>query len=567
MTKPKPKTEQISAEELAALRRRCQTDLYFLAKEVLGYSKMVPHVHQAICDTYLQKDPDIPLEDLSEIKTRMILAPRGCFKTSLSMADVIQLILCYPDVRILLLTGSQDLATRMVSELKSHFETNDKLRALFPEMCPAKDARWGSSDEFTVPARKGIFREPTVSISTIASVKAGSHYDVIKCDDVQNEINSSTPDQCAKVVEAFDALGPLLNPGGFVDINGTRYKPWDLYGRLLERNAAAAREDEDSGEEVIPELKYTILAAWKFKDGIEPPRNEGGTWILTKDSVDLLFPEQLKFKYLYKQYRNNPVHFCCQYLNDPLAAQTAERPFTEPIIRQHIIPYHQIPLEHESEDFILWDLAGANPRKSADSDYCAGVVGRLDRLGRLFIIDMVRGQWTAIQQAAQIVELQKQWRSAKYTYVEDSQGTRYLEPTIQKIAQESNVPLMLRWAKVPRFAGAKRARIDYLARLFTANKLWLAGYLKYIDTLLTELLDLNPEHDDCSDAIALLVRELGLGAVPSGQEQTFTQEELDAVAERARQRGFYNALFGEGAVATAPEEPQMYKHSRLGYGR
>jgi hypothetical protein len=279
----------LTPEQRALLRRKAQTDLYFLAKEVLGYKDLVPHVHQQICDTYVKKDPDIHWRDLSEVKTRMVLAPRGIFKTTIDLADIVQWIICYPEIRILLLTGTQDLAWRMVGEVKRHFQTNELLRELFPEHCPPKDKKWGSDDELTTPARTKVFREPTLSSSTLDSVKAGVHVEVLAVDDAVNEVNSTTPAQCLKTIDAFDALSYVLEPGGYIAVNGTRYKPWDLYGRLLDRDKelrvriAAQDPDDEDGE--VANFRYTIFPAWYVKPGRTLAKDENGVPIVKKTLI------------------------------------------------------------------------------------------------------------------------------------------------------------------------------------------------------------------------------------------------------------------------------------------
>lgn len=571
------KTETTSSaftpDELAALRYKCQTDLYWFCKEILGYKDMTESVHKPICDTYLKLDPARGIFNQSETKARLILAPRGCFKTSVDIGAIIQLIITFPDIRILILTGKQDLAWRMVREIKQHLQTNTALRELFPEHCPPKDAKFGSDNEFTTPARKKILREPTVSSSTIESVNAGSHFEVICLDDCQNEINSSTPAQCLKVIEAFDGTEYLLEPQGYRLINGTRYKPYDLYGRLLEREASLKAEYEADPENTEPyesDLKYTVLSAWYVKKDRQLLKDENGTFILHKDDVDLLFPERLSFRDLYKKYRKNPTAFACQMLNDPSQSTSDDRPFTDALIESHTIPYTQLPMPSASNDFIMWDLAGANQENKAIVDYSVGVVGRLDSQGRLYLIDMVRGKWDTTQLASQIVTLAKNYPSAQYTCIEDMAGARYLEPTISAIAAQAAMVVQIRWVKVPRFGGAKRYRIDGLAQFFRADKLWIASFMPYREELKAELLDKNPVHDDCSDAVALLAKELGLHASVTGVEGIPTASKRE-IADRL----FQAAIYGEDDtyIDRSPIEPieesqqqPTYNAGILGYG-
>ena len=220
---------QEARTKLVDERRRAQTDLYWLATEVLGYRDLIERVHRPVCEMFVLKDPDLPLMEQPGLRQRLILDPRGCFKTTIDLADVIQWLLCFPNVRILLMTGARELAKRMVHELKSHFTSNERMRELFPEYCPEEGKDFGREDGFTTSARTlARLREPSVSISTIESVKAGSHVEVIKLDDVVDELNSSTPEQIEKVVRAFHYTTPILEPNGYRDVIGTRYSPNDL---------------------------------------------------------------------------------------------------------------------------------------------------------------------------------------------------------------------------------------------------------------------------------------------------------------------------------------------------
>ena len=180
---------KMTPEAKRTLRHKCQTDLYFLGKDILGIP-LNAIVHGAMCGLFVQKNPLKDIYEQDSVKQRLLLAPRNSMKTTLDQADIVQWILCFPNVRILILTGTQDLAYRMVKELKAHFQLNLLLRALFPELCPVDpEAKWGVADEFTVPRTK-TWREPTVSVSTIDSTKAGSHYEILKLDDCVTEVNS-----------------------------------------------------------------------------------------------------------------------------------------------------------------------------------------------------------------------------------------------------------------------------------------------------------------------------------------------------------------------------------------
>src|SRR6185369_6284684 len=87
----------------------------------------VHNTHEEICnDFFVRKDPTVAtFKDFANTyidkKERLLLVPRGGFKSSIDMADCVQWVICFPEVTILVLTGVLDLARDFVAEIKSHF--------------------------------------------------------------------------------------------------------------------------------------------------------------------------------------------------------------------------------------------------------------------------------------------------------------------------------------------------------------------------------------------------------------------------------------------------------------
>jgi len=539
---------KMTPEAKRTLRHKCQTDLYFLGKDILGIP-LNAIVHGAMCGLFVQKNPLKDIYEQDSVKQRLLLAPRNSMKTTLDQADIVQWILCFPNVRILILTGTQDLAYRMVKELKAHFQLNLLLRALFPELCPVDpEAKWGVADEFTVPRTKN-WREPTVSVSTIDSTKAGSHYEILKLDDCVTEVNSRTAEQLKKVVDAFADTTPLMEPqGSYRDYIGTRYDGQDAYGNLLRKNQEAI----DEGEE--PETKVLILSAWKVKEGRELETNSFGTPVIKADDVELLYPERLGFRWLHKQYREDPYKFSCQQLNNPDPnIEQLVKSFPLDLLLRHKIPYDGMPFA--GTKYLCWDLSGYS--KTASSDWTVGIVGMVDDQNRLFVIDIIRGKYNPVQQAAAIVEAAKQWKP-EVTIIEDAQGARALEPTIVRIAQETQVEVPIRWSTPPRFEGAKKTRIGFLATLLRADRLWFANYVENLKYLFEELTAYPYfRHDDHADALATLVMNLSFLA---GTIAPVTSPER---VQEIKQQVFYDMLFGDDTPAIDPT-PESYDGA-LGY--
>jgi len=160
----------------------------------------------------------------------------------------IQWVICFPAITILILTGVYDLAGDFVGEIKRHFtleETGefnlkkkmmhapraimDKItgewseslfQVLFPEHCITPSD--GTMFEYQTPAESEK-KEPTVRAASIEQALSGSHFDILKLDDVVTNENSQTPDRIVKINKQIEINKAMLNPYGFFDVIGTWY--------------------------------------------------------------------------------------------------------------------------------------------------------------------------------------------------------------------------------------------------------------------------------------------------------------------------------------------------------
>ena len=217
------------------------------------------------------------LSDLEHLtKKMMILWPRGLFKTSAVIVEIVQTILNYPNVRICFLTGSDSLAKRQLRRIKRVFEQPTvRFRALFPEFCMKsirnkkiadetdhrawsdEPCKLGNAHEFTIPCRKNYtLAEPTFCLSTARSVKSGAHFDVIFIDDLVNDQNYRSVKALEKCYQDYLDICPMLEVTGFMVLTGTRYSFGDTYERIQEK----AREEERERGRTI--WKFSIRDCW-----------------------------------------------------------------------------------------------------------------------------------------------------------------------------------------------------------------------------------------------------------------------------------------------------------------
>jgi hypothetical protein len=171
----------------------------------------------------------------------MELWPRGHYKTTMRIAQSIQLHLIDPNLTILVIHAVEKEAENIVKEAGNHWQRNDRLRKLKPDLCPSKRAkRFLTADAFTVH-RSSFNRQPSMMAKGISSAMEGVHVDVIMLDDIvaRNTIEDSA---LPKVKWAYrSTILPVLNPGGTILVTGTRWDIDDPYGEWLEMDGWACR--------------------------------------------------------------------------------------------------------------------------------------------------------------------------------------------------------------------------------------------------------------------------------------------------------------------------------------
>jgi len=82
--------------------QRGKRDPWFLASSILHrvYPDVVEAVHKPMCEFFVHKDPKKRWLLQDTVKNRLLLAPRGHFKTTINLCDIIQRMLAFPDITI-----------------------------------------------------------------------------------------------------------------------------------------------------------------------------------------------------------------------------------------------------------------------------------------------------------------------------------------------------------------------------------------------------------------------------------------------------------------------------------
>lgn len=300
-------------------RRACQQSLYYLCKEVLGYKDMVPHVHADICHF---------ATDERYGRFRQATVPRSHFKTWvytigksiwLTLPDEDELykkIFPYKgaNCRTLIASNVIDNAAKMVNKIKREWETNERLKAAFPELVPTYNkTRWSdhcAEVNRTIAAQEGTYTAVGVGGSVISQ-----HFDhIIEDDLIYANKDDFTGEELMPNQEDIDnaigwhklAFSLLADPQtGCMDNVGTRWAPHDLIDYIRKREPHYA----------CFELASTKRAVWPIPNDsycIWPERYNKKTLEQIRDSQG---PKIFETQYLNRPRSGEDVTFDVSYIN------------------------------------------------------------------------------------------------------------------------------------------------------------------------------------------------------------------------------------------------------------
>lgn len=234
------------------LRHLCRTDLFFLAKEILGYKDLSEETHGPLCRLLEAKIP----------RRKLIVCPRGSFKSSLGcVAFPIFRALQNPNIRILIDSELFSNSANFIREIRGHLE-GVPLTRLFGEFKNRKD--WQSAS-LTIKQRSKNLKEPTFIAGGIGTTRTGQHYDIIVMDDLNSESNSGTPEACDKVYRHYLYNNAILEPNGEVAVIATRYSGSDVVQRIIDT------ELEDEQRESLGQKVQSVITRGPGRDKIPMP--------------------------------------------------------------------------------------------------------------------------------------------------------------------------------------------------------------------------------------------------------------------------------------------------------
>jgi len=332
--------------QLALIRSAGKRNLFYFARFVLGYDKLVPRIHRPVCDM-LQS---ILKERRTQDNVRLYI-PRGTFKSTLaSKALPLWILLNEPNAKILLISLTDNVATKLAREIRWHVEHNPLFEALYGDWRTGAPV-W-NENEFVLPQRTVGSSDPSLEARGVGSNLTGSHYDYIIDDDVVGRPDKESPAEREKKKERMDEYIPILNPDGARAGLGTFWHHDDYHVYELSKKNPDGTPKYVEGENLM----------------VQPAINDRGLpWIpevLSEDHLSMLRGSMA------------PAFFSAQYLLQPVAAETQ--------VFRNIHYYEQHPPYNQLEISAWCDAAIG---KSRESDLSAVVtIGHHKETGKIYVL-------------------------------------------------------------------------------------------------------------------------------------------------------------------------------------
>ena len=449
---------------------------------------------------------------------------RGHFKTSIiTVAHTLWLIVNNPNIRILMVSYTLDIAKKIFKEVREHFILNNDFRYFFREYCPKANKEgkieFGSTEELTVSLRTRILKEPTLKCAGVGTNLTTLHFDWMKIDDLVTEFSVTNDTQIQASKDYYGSLRQLFDVPEIPreDIIGTIYHFNDLYSSVIQKS------DE-------------------FSKSFIPARDKNGV---------VVFHERFSTEGLDKILNDPSVGvyiFNCQYLLNPI--DPAKHKFKDAWIE-----YYDI-LPDGLAEHILCDPAST---KKKTSDYTVIERWGIDKDGVTYLIDGIRDKLSSNERVDLFVSVAKQSKNLKSARYEVLGGRHGDLENIRIKFLENNLPIEAKETKATN--ASKRDRIEQrlvgqffshkvlLPRNMPKSYIWNGKNYDFVKEYLSEFRQFPfSEHDDILDCHSqlfdgsFLVRGTG-NRIEKKDDDEFDWWRNKAIDAKKRNRTRH--LFGE----------------------
>ena len=474
------------------IKQAAEADLETFIRLVAPH-RVLGSVHTEICRWWNREDRK---------KNQLVLLPRDHGKSALIAYRCAWYIAKYPDIRILYLSSTSNLAEKQLKAIKDIL-TSDIFMYYWPDHVhpeEGKRSRWTTSEiEVDHPLRKeeGI-RDPTVLAGGLNTSVTGFHCDVLVLDDIVVYENAYTKEGRDKVKSQYSLAQSIASADSEEWVTGTRYEPRDVYGEMQQMETDIY---DENGNIIGHSPVYEV-----FERQVEDRGDGTGQFLWPRQQrydgkwfgFDARILAEKRAKYLDRR------QFRAQYYNDPNDSTNAA------IDRSKFQYYDKKWLKNINGRWFFKDRP-LNVYASIDfafsvskrSDYTALVVIGIDADKNIYVLDIYRIKTDKISDYYKLIldyhikwdfrKLRAECTAAQASVVKELKSN-YIQPNGLALSIDEYHPTRHQGSKEERMAAILEPRYDNL-------QIWhyQGGDCQ---TLEDELVLQHPPHDDVKDALA-----------------------------------------------------------------
>lgn len=321
----------------------------------------------------------------------LILAPRDHGKTEVAITYATRALCLDRDIRILWISESQGQAEKRMRRIVSLLESGKIVEdwTLEPQSGakPFKNdkSKWTNNLLYLVRDRDSV--DASLECIGAGGSVTGGHFDLIICDDIQDDRNTHTAGVRSKTREWWrGTVSPMLSRGGCILVIGTRKHHDDLFAHLIDDptyrfiHDKAIVEQPESYDYVkkIDETGREIITGVDVKGGL-------ALWDAERPLDYLLLEKRTVGSRLFAREFQNEVQ---DESSAPFKMAWLERALD----RGSRYSLGQVP--PEVDDIVQgWDFSLVTSAKGAeerDTDFTVGITWGRDKNGNRYLIDIFR---------------------------------------------------------------------------------------------------------------------------------------------------------------------------------
>lgn len=370
-------TSCAEAEQKAALRYLCRTDLYFLLRYGCGRKDIERQwLFERCREVQASPNGHLDLWSREHYKSTIITFGKLIQDVLASHGDDPLPAWAGREVTAGIFSHTRPIGKGFLRQIKNEFEANAVLKDLFPDVLyadPRRQSPKWSEDDGIVVQRKTNPKEATVEAWGIVDGQPTSkHFLLLNYDDLVTKESVTTPDMIDKTTRSLELSYNLGAEGGYRRFIGTRYHFNDSYRAIMDRGT------------VTPRL-YPAT-----EDGTA----DGEPVLMTRDSL------------AQKRRDMGPYTFACQMLQNPRADEAQG-------FRVEWLRYYDGDASHNANRYLLIDPASG---KKKSSDYTAAWVIGLAPDGNYYALDIIRDRLNLTQRARLVMDLHRKWKPKEVRY-------------------------------------------------------------------------------------------------------------------------------------------------------